>query len=98
MPAFRLNNRNRPEELDGIDDPAIQRQMERWVSEFGKFERSLKKFQTEAEEFVDLNDELNRAAGQKKNDRSLSEEAREKLDQLVTKTAAVHDAVRSVLR
>jgi seryl-tRNA synthetase len=97
MAGIRINNRQRPTEVDGIDDRDIRRQMAAWADAFGKVETELKAVFVKVDALIRQNRELNQAVGRKLNDRSGDGDKKKALEDLLARTSATHNALERLI-
>lgn len=97
MAGIRLNNRQKPAEVDNIEDRDIKRQMAAWVDAFEKIETELKAVFVKVDAVIRQNRDLNHAVSRKLNDRSIGGDQKKAYEDLLARTAATHTALERLI-
>lgn len=97
MAGLTLARGSAPAEVDGLDEPDLERKMKTWAKEWPKVEQAYANFKKDVQDFIALNRDLNNAVGQKLRDRNIDREKKKALEDLLARTAATHDAVERLI-
>jgi hypothetical protein len=97
MAGLTLARSSAPAEVQGVDDPDIERKMKTWVKDWPKVEAAYADLKKAAQEFIATNREINHAVGQKLRDKSISREQKKALEELLARSSATHDAVNRLI-
>lgn len=96
MAGLNLNRNQAPATVDNVPDE-LTRDMQAWVRAWPSVSSAIADFKKAIQDFQAKNRALNQAAGRKANDRSLSREQREALQDLIARTSATNDALERLL-